>query len=101
MFSKERKWHQSFIFDKALEDNIKDLSRSGNHIYSPLFVGLKKKGAITAIPLAPMAAACLAYKRENGKYLKVHLLYIYYTYSEKESYIHTSSWDSGRLNAPT
>lgn len=40
----------------------KGLSRSGNHIYLPLFVGLKKKGAITAIPLAPMAAACLAYK---------------------------------------
>lgn len=30
-------------------------------------MGLKKKGAITAIPLAPMAAACLAYERENRK----------------------------------
>lgn len=28
-------------------------------------MGLKKKGAITAIPLAPMAAACLAYEREQ------------------------------------
>lgn len=85
---------------RAIEQGLR---RSGNHIYSPLFVGLKKKGAITAIPLAPMAAACLAYERENRKHLKVHLLFFtYYTHSEKELYhIHTRSWDSGRLSAPT
>lgn len=55
-------------------------------MYSPLFVGLKKKGAITAIALAPMAAACLAYKRENEKNLKVQLLYMYDTHGEKESH---------------
>lgn len=29
---------------------------------------------MTAMPPAPMAAACLAYKRQSGKYLRVHLL---------------------------
>lgn len=29
---------------------------------------------MTAMPPAPMAAACLAYKRQHGKHLRVHLL---------------------------
>lgn len=29
---------------------------------------------MTAMPPTPMAAACLAYKRQRGKYLSIHLL---------------------------
>lgn len=40
---------------------------------------------MTAMPSAPMAAACLAYKRQSGKYLKVHLL-LFITHRVKNIY---------------
>ena len=34
-------------------------------IYLPLFHGLRKKGAMTAMPSAPISAACWAFKRRK------------------------------------
>lgn len=44
-------------------DHVRRCSFKG--LYLPLFHGLRKKGAMTAMPSAPISAACLAFKRRK------------------------------------